>query len=139
VGDATGAVVANFDFVVGQTPVEPVYPSGSFLVSGTAVPGPTNSTRFKISIPAYANYTYEVYGNPTLLNVGNSITNWNAPFLTDMSWAALPFSLTQTGGISTNKFTAPTNGALDIYLQEKAQKGFYYISFRLPGANTGTP
>jgi protocatechuate 3,4-dioxygenase beta subunit len=136
---ATGAVGANFDFVVGLTPVEPVYPAGSFLVAGAAVAGPTNSTRFKISIPAYMNYTYEVYGNPTQFNVGNNLTNWSAPYLTDMSWAALPFSLTQTGVINTNKVTASSNGSLDVYLQEKAAKGFYYVTFRVPGANTGTP
>lgn len=136
---ATGAVGANFDFIVNQTPVEPVYPAGSFLITGTVVAGPTNSSRFKISIPAYTNYTYEVYGNPTLLNVGNTTTNWNSPFLTDMSWAALPFSLTQTGALNTNRITAATNGTLDLYLTGKAAKGFYYVSFRVPGANTGTP
>jgi hypothetical protein len=56
-----------------------------------------------------------------------------------MSWAALPFSLTQTGAINTNKFTVSASGNLDLYLQEKAIKGFYYVSFRVPGANTGTP
>jgi protocatechuate 3,4-dioxygenase beta subunit len=135
----TGAAAANFDFVVGLTPIEPVYPAGSFLIAGTPVAGPTNSTRFKISIPAYTNYTYEVYCNPTLLNSGNSITNWSADYLTNMSWAAMPFSLTQTGIIGTNKFTMPTNGTLNLYVQEKAAKGFYYVSFRVPGANTGTP
>jgi protocatechuate 3,4-dioxygenase beta subunit len=139
VDDALGAVAANFDFVVGLTPVEPLYPAGSFLVAGAAVAGPTNSTRFKISVPAYTNFTYEIYGNPTLLNAGNNITNWALPYLTNMSWAALPFSLTQTGSINTNKVTASSNGALDVYLQEKAEKGFYYISFRAPGANAGTP
>jgi protocatechuate 3,4-dioxygenase beta subunit len=136
---ATGAVAANFDFVVGMTPIEPTYPGGSFVVAGAAVTGPTNSTRFKISIPAYANYTYEVYGNPSLGNMGNTITNWRASYLTNMSWATLPFSLTPAGAISTNKFTASSNGTLDLYLQEKAVKGFYYVSFRVPGANTGTP
>jgi protocatechuate 3,4-dioxygenase beta subunit len=137
--EATGAVGANFDFVVNQTPVEPVYPTGSFLISGIAVAGPTNSSRFKISFPAYANYTYEVYGNPTLLNAGNSITNWSAPYLADMSWAALPFSLTQSGAVSANQITASSNGTIDLYLTGKASKGFYYVSFRVPGANTGTP
>lgn len=135
----TGAVAANFDFVVGMTPVEPAYPSGSFVVSATPVAGPTNATRFKIGIPAYSNYTYEVYGNPTLGNVGNTITNWSTPYLTNMSWAALPFSLTQTGAINTNKFTAASNGTLALYLEQKAVKGFYYVTFRVPGANTGSP
>ena len=32
-----------------------------------------------------------------------------------------------------------SNGTLNLYLEEKAAKGFYYVSFRVPGANTGTP
>jgi protocatechuate 3,4-dioxygenase beta subunit len=134
----TGEVWASFDFVRNVTPVQPSYPSGSFLIAGEPVAGPTNTARFRISIPAYTNYTYEVYGNPTLLDAG-SLTNMNALYRTNMSWAALPFSLSQTGTINTNKFTAPTNGTLNFYLQEKSAKGFYYVSFRVPGANTGTP
>ena len=110
-----------------------------FVLAGTPVAGPTNTTRFQLSIPACTNYTYEVYGNPTLANVGNNLTNWASSYLTNMSWAALPFSLSQNGVINTNKFTASSNGALNLYLQEKAAKGFYYVSFRAPGANTGTP
>ena len=136
---ATGAVAANFDFVIGYTPIEPVYPSGGFIVAGQPVAGPTNTTRFKISIPAYANYTYEVYGNPTLLGAGGSLTNWNSANLTNMGWGALPFSLSQTGVINTNRFTASANNTLDVYLEEKAAKGFYFVSFRVPGANAGTP
>lgn len=136
----TGAVAANFDFVVGLTPVDPTYPNGgSFVIAATPVAGPTNSTRFKISVPAYTNFTYEVYGNPTFANVGNNLTNWNSSYLTNMSWGALPFSLSQTGAINTNKFTASSNGTLNLYLQEKAVKGYYYVSFRVPGANSGTP
>jgi len=108
------------------------------VIAGTPVAGPTNTTRFQLSIPTYTNYTYEVYGNPTLLDAG-SVTNINLPYRTNMSWAALPFSLSQTGAINTNKFTASSNGTLNIYLEEKAAKGFYYVSFRVPGANTGTP
>src|SRR5207237_9861269 len=119
----TGAVAVNFDFVVGYRPIEPVYPSGGFVVGAGAVAGPTNSTRFKISIPAYANYTYEVYGNPTTLGLGSELTNWTAPYLTNMSWAALPFALSQTGTVNTNKFTAPTNGTMNLYPATKPAKG----------------
>ena len=137
---ATGAVAANFDFVVGQTPVEPGYPNGGHLVvAGVPVAGPNSTTRFQITVPAYANYTYEVYGNPTLANVGSTVTNWTQPALSNMSWAALPFALSPSGSINTNKITASNNGALSLYLEEKSAKGFYYISFRVPGANTGTP
>ncbi len=140
VDGATGAVAANFDFVVGQTPIEPSYPNGgSLVIAGTPVAGPGSSTRYKLTLPAYANYTYEVYGNPTLINLGSSITNWSTPYLTNMSWAALPFSLTQAGTVNTNKITVSSNGTLSLYLDEKATKGFYYVSFRVPGANTGTP
>jgi hypothetical protein len=45
----------------------------------------------------------------------------------------------EAGVINTNKFTASTNGTLDVYLREKSAKGFYYVSFRVPGANSGTP
>jgi protocatechuate 3,4-dioxygenase beta subunit len=139
VDPTAGAVAANFDFVLGYTPIEPVYPSGGFVVTGDSVAGPTNSTRFKISIPAYTNYTYEVYGNPSLLYGGSGLTNWDSSSLTKMGWAALPFSLAQTGVINTNKFTATSNSSINVYLQEKAVKGFYFVTFRAPGENIGTP
>lgn len=139
VDSATGAVATSWDIIMNYTPVDPTYPNGSFVVAGTEVAGPTNTTRFKVSIPAYANYTYEIYGNPTLANVGNTLTNWSSDTLTNMGWGALPFSMTQAGAINTNKYTAGAEGTLDFYLQEKAAKGFYYVTFRSPGANTGTP
>jgi protocatechuate 3,4-dioxygenase beta subunit len=124
-GTTTGEVQTTWDFVSSFTPLEPVYPgSGTLVIAGMPVAGPTNSTRFKLAIPGYANYTYEVYGNPTLGN---------------LSWSALPFSLAQTGAINTNKFTTSSNGTLNLYLDARAAKGSYYVSFRVPGANTGIP
>jgi protocatechuate 3,4-dioxygenase beta subunit len=124
-GSTSGEVQTIWDIVMGLTPMYPPYPGGgSLLITGTTVPGPTNSVRFQLSIPVYANYTYEVYGNPTLA---------------DLAWSALPFSLTQNGTVSTNKFTAASDGTLNLFLEQKAVKGFYYVSFRVPGANTGTP
>jgi hypothetical protein len=41
--------------------------------------------------------------------------------------------------IDRNKYTATANGSLDLYVEAKSAKGFYYVSFRVPGANTGTP
>src|SRR5262245_8463167 len=120
---ATGAVATSWDITMNYTPVQPSYPTGSFVIEGRPVAGPTNTTRFMISIPARTNYTYEVYGNPTLLDTPNTLTNWAAPSFTNMSWAALPFSLSQGGAVNTNKFTAPTNGTLNLYLEEKAVKG----------------
>src|SRR6266496_4583831 len=81
-GTTTGEVQANWDFVSGFTPVEPTYPGGGSLVlAGAAVGGPTGGNpRYRISIPTYAGYSYEIYGNPTMA---------------DLAWGALPFSLTQ--------------------------------------------
>jgi len=139
VDSTTGAVAANFDFVVGITPIDITYPNGgSLIVAGTQVPGPGGTNRFKVSVPAYTNYGYEVYGNPSLLNAGSGITNWDTSSLTNnLGWAALPFSLTQTGAINTNRFMATSNGTLDLYLNEKASNGFYYVAFRIPGSTNG--
>ncbi len=125
-GTITGEVQTTWDFVSGFTPTEPSYPGGgSLIVAGTSVSGPVGGNgRFKITVPAYQNYTYEIYGNPTLAGLG---------------WAALPFSLSQTGTIDRNEYTAGSDGSLDLYVEQKAVKGFYYVSFRVPGANTGTP
>lgn len=124
-GTTTGEVQATWDIVMGLTPVDPTYPGGSLLVAGTLVPGPTGGNpRYCLTIPAYTNYTYELYSNPKLA---------------DLMWGALPFSLTQTGTLDRHKYTAPSNGTLNLYVEAKAVKGFYYVSFRVPGANTGTP
>ena len=108
------------------TPVEPTYPNGgSLAAAGTAVAGPTGGNpRYKISFPTYAGYSYEIYGNPTMAK---------------LAWGALPFSLTQTGTIDRNIYTATSDGTLNFYVEAKSAKGFYYVSFRVPGANTGTP
>jgi hypothetical protein len=75
-------------------------------------------------VPAYANYTYEIYSNPTLADLG---------------WRSLPFSLVQSGTIDRHKHTAPADGTLSFFVEAKAERGFYKVSFRVPGANTGTP
>ncbi len=125
-GSATGEQETSYDFVMGLTPADPAYPgSGSLTVAGGAVAGPSGSApRYKITIPAYSGYSYEVYGNPTLGS---------------LSWGALPFSLTQLGTIDRNIYTAAADGSLDLYLSARSVKGFYYVSFRVPGANIGTP
>src|SRR5260221_8884825 len=38
-----------------------------------------------------------------------------------------------------NIHTAPADGSLDLFVERPSVKGFYYVAFRLPGANTGTP
>ena len=124
-GTTTGEVHAMWDYVSGFTPSEPTYPgSGGFLYTGTLVAGPGTTKRFKISVPAYANYPYEIYGNPTLA---------------DLEWKALPFSITQTGTIDRNKHTATAAGALDLYVETAADYGYYKVCFSVPGANVGVP
>jgi hypothetical protein len=125
-GTITGEVQTTWDFVSGFTPVEPAYPNGGSLrVAGTLVPGPVGGNpRYRLTLPAYANYTYEIYGNPTFA---------------DLEWKALPFSLTQTSAIDRHKHTATSDGSLDLFVEAKAAKGFYKVTFRVPGANTGTP
>jgi protocatechuate 3,4-dioxygenase beta subunit len=123
-GTTTGEVQATWDFVSGFTPIEPTYPSGSLTLAGETVAGPSSTQRYKITIPAYAGYTYEIYGNPTLANLG---------------WQALPFAISATGAIDRNKYTATTDGQTSFYLTQPSAKGFYYVSFRVPGANIGTP
>src|SRR5688572_19317161 len=125
-GTTTGEEQTSWDFVTGITPVEPVYPGGGRLVvAGEVVPGPAGGNpRDRLSVSAYAGYSYEVYANPTLA---------------DLSWTALAFSLTQTGAIDRNIFTATTDGTLHLFVEARALRGFYAVSFRVPGANTGTP
>src|SRR5215468_9581073 len=117
-GTTTGEMETTWDIVMGLTPVEPTYPGGgSLVVAGTVVAGPSGP-RYRITIPAYAGYSYEIYGNPTLGS---------------LAWGALPFSLSQLGTIDRNIYTATSEGTLNLYLEAKAAKGFYYISFRVPG------
>ena len=125
-GTTTGEVQSTYDFVLGLSPVEPTYPGGgSLLTQGALVAGPVGGNpRYQLTFPYYTGYTYEVYGDPTLA---------------DLEWRALPFSLTQTGAIDRNRYTATSNGTLNIYVEERAVKNFYKVSFRVPGANTGTP
>jgi len=52
---------------------------------------------------------------------------------------AVPFSLTQTGAIDRHRHTATNDGSLDLYVEAKAVKGLYTATFRVPGANVGTP
>ena len=123
---ATASVGATYDFVVGLTPVEPSYPDGgSLLTAGATVPGPAGSApRYRLTFPAYAGYTYEVYANPTLAST---------------TWGALPFALSPLGGLAANRYTAAADGPLSLYVRARSLKGCYHVTFRVPGANTGTP
>lgn len=124
-GTTTNEVQATWDFVSGVTPVEPTYPAaGGFTLAGTPVIGPGGALRYRLSLPAYVGYTYEVYGNPTLA---------------DLDWKALPFSIEEAGAIDRHKHTATAEGTLNLYVARAADRGFYRVTFRVPGANTGTP
>ena len=124
-GTTTGEQEATWDYVVGQTYTEPEYPGGgSLVVAGIPITGTSGTERFRIRVPAYSGYSYEVYGNPTFADLG---------------WSALPFSLTADGAPDRNIHTATVEGALDLYVAAASAKGFYSVSFRVPGANTGTP
>jgi protocatechuate 3,4-dioxygenase beta subunit len=66
-GSTTGEMEAAFDFQVDLTPVEPTYPvAGGFVARGAPVAGPSGTTRFHVTFPAYSGYQYEVYANPTM-------------------------------------------------------------------------
>ena len=124
-GTTTGEEITKWDFVSGFTPTEPTYPGGgSLLIAAQPITTSTSARRFKITFPAYAGYTYEVYGNPTLAN---------------LQWKALPFSLSESSPVDRNKHTATAEGTVSVYVNEEPQRGFYYVAFRVPGANTGTP
>jgi hypothetical protein len=82
------------------------------------------NARYKITVPAYAGYTYEIYGNPTLV---------------DLEWRAMPFSITQMGTIDRHKHTATSEGSLSFYVEQKAVKGFYKVTFRVRGQIRARP
>jgi len=121
----TGEVQATWDYVSNLTPSEPSYPNGgSLVIRGKLVSGPSGNPRYQLTVPAYAGYSYEVYTNPTL-----------GP----LRWAATPFSLTQTGTVDRHIQTVTADGSLDLFVAAPAARGYYFVSFRVPGANTGTP
>lgn len=125
VGGVNGEVETTWDFVSGFTPVEPTYPNaGGTLVKGEPVAGPNGSQRFRLTVPCYAGYTYEIYGNPTLA---------------DLEWKALPFALSATDAFDRHKHIATVEGTLEFYVSAPPERGFYKVSYRVPGANTGTP
>lgn len=124
-GSAADEVEATFDFQVGSTPVEPTYPeSGEFVIEGSPVAGLGTDVRYALTFPAYTGYTYEVYGNPSLADLG---------------WKALPFSIGQSTAVDRNKHTVSADGSLTLYVDVAATRGFYQVTYRVPGANTGTP
>jgi len=129
-GSATNEEQTTWDIVMGLTPTEQPYPNGGAegghlvvkAVEVTAAKG--GKQRFKVTVPAYPGYSYEVYANPTMGNLG---------------WAALPFAMSAENKIDRNIHTATAEGTLDLYVERPSVKGSYYVAFRVPGANTGTP
>ena len=88
-GSAAGEEQGTFDIVMGLTPMEQPYPNGGaeggHLVVKAAEIAPANGVkaRCKVTVPAYPGYSYEIYADPTMGNLG---------------WAALPFALGATAG-----------------------------------------
>jgi protocatechuate 3,4-dioxygenase beta subunit len=128
-GSTVGEEQTTWDIVMGLTPMEQPYPGGGadgghLVVAAAEMPPVNGKARFKVTVPAYAGYSYEIYANPTMGNLG---------------WAALPFTLGATMKLDCNIHTATAEGALDFYVERPSVKGFYYVAFRVPGANTGTP
>jgi protocatechuate 3,4-dioxygenase beta subunit len=127
-GSTAGEQETTWDIVMGLTPVEQPYPGadgGALVLPGAPVAvGPSGKARFKITVPAQAGYSYEVYGDPTMGQLG---------------WAALPFAVSAGEKLDRNIHTATSEGALDLYVEKASAKGFYHVAFRVPGANTGTP
>ena len=128
-GSAAGEEEATWDIAMGLTPMEPAYPGsgaegGHLVVKADEVPAANGvKARFKVTVPAYVGYSYEVYANPTMGNLG---------------WAALPFAMSAAAKMDRNIHTATAEGALDLYVERPSVKGAYYVAFRVPGANTGT-
>ncbi|MBM3844716.1 MAG: hypothetical protein FJ405_00320 [Verrucomicrobia bacterium] len=122
----TGETQGSWDYVTGVTPVEPNYPAaGGLSLAGRRVRVAGQSAdRYEITLQTYPGYTYEVYGNPTFADLG---------------WRVLPFSLSAETAPDRNKYTATTEGVVKLYLRDAAERGFYRVSFRVPGANAGTP
>ncbi|HSI14151.1 MAG TPA: hypothetical protein VK961_19035 [Chthoniobacter sp.] len=118
----------SWDIVMGLTPFEEPYPGseeGVLVLAGTQVPAAAGGkARFKITVPAQAGYSYEVYANPSHGALG---------------WAALPFALSAAEKLDRNIHTAKAEGGLDLFVEKESAKGYYHVAFRMPGANLGTP
>jgi hypothetical protein len=113
---------------MGLTPMEQPYPGGAdgghLVVEARAAAPVAGKPRWRITVPAYKDYSYEVYANPTMGGLG---------------WAALPFSMSESAKVDRSIYTATAEGVLDLYVDKPSVKGSYYVAFRVPGANTGTP
>jgi protocatechuate 3,4-dioxygenase, beta subunit len=128
-GSAAGEQETIWDIVMGLTPLEQPYPGvqaegGHLVVEARAASPVAGKQRWRITVPAFVGYSYEVYANPTMGNLG---------------WAALPFAMSESVKVDRNIHTAQAEGSLDLYVEKPSIKGAYYVAFRVPGANTGTP
>jgi len=135
----TGAVAANFDFVVGLTPVDPTYPNGgSLVIAATSVAGPTNSVRFKLSIP------------PTRITPTKSMAIPRSPRRQHHhELGFILFDEHELGrtAVFTDASRRSQHEPLHRFQQRDAQpvssgkigKGFSYVSFRVPGEKSRVP
>ena len=119
VDGVTGAVSAQFDFVVGRTPTEPVDGAGGFLEAGAPSPAP-----LPVDHPRVPRLHLRGLRQPDAGGHG-------------VGRAALCADPNEV--IDRNRQTATEDGSLDLYVEAAAVRGFYHVAFRLPGANTGTP
>lgn len=111
-----GEISGTFDIVLGLTPGDVQHPGGGLTIQGEMVQGPPGGpARYRIRFQGYPGFNYEVYGNP---GFGR------------LDWGALPFALTATGPIDRNLYAPSTAGTVTIYVERKAAKGFYFVSFR---------
>lgn len=121
-----GEEFTEWDIVVGAIPEDVPHPSqnGNGLeVEGQPVTTP-DGTVFKLSFQAVKGYSYEVYSNPEMR---------------PLSWQAVAFSLSPEAPVSNNIITASSDSVLELFVKQPTDSGFYFVAFRVPGANTGTP
>ena len=117
---------ASWDFVSQYTPIESEYPlQGGLKIKGSEVLHPIGgSRRFRINVPVFKGYTYEIYSNPSLRK---------------LDWKLLPFSISQNGLIDRNQYTSINDEIIRFYVDVKTNNGMFFVSYRLPGSNKGTP
>ena len=128
-GGATGEVSATWDYNSSLAPVDHTYAAngGQFVADKMEiVAGPSGTYRVKITIPASTGYTYELYTTTTMGETDSR---------------NIPFALTATGAAGNHKYTATAAGSLSFYvpITNADARRFYSVSYRIPGANTGTP
>jgi protocatechuate 3,4-dioxygenase, beta subunit len=128
-GTTTGEVEATWNYSSEFTPLEHTYQAngGQFVLDKVeTVAGPSGTWRTKLTISAITGYTYELYTGITL---------------DELASRQIPFSLTPTGAVGNHKYTSTATETISFYVPIDAtdSRRFYSVSYRIPGANAGTP